>query len=231
VRHALEKCVSKIEANQQSDGSWNLSGGWAPILGTSMASQSLYAAKQKGVDVDEDVLAKSDVYAKQIVRAAPPPTPTMVAGPGGPGFSPGSGSGLSGGVIRIGGSAGLAESAGVELYRDAHVLEGLSRTEQDRKDNATEIQAVTDKLANARFVEGFGSYGGEEFFSYLNISDSLRREGGESWEKWNDSIKAKLVRLQNDDGSWAGHHCITGRVAVTSAAVLTLLIEKGSPEL
>src|SRR5438309_6345451 len=41
VRRALEKCVRKIEKNQQKDGSWNISGGWAPILGTSMASRSL----------------------------------------------------------------------------------------------------------------------------------------------------------------------------------------------
>jgi hypothetical protein len=39
-------------------------------------------------------------------------------------------------------------------------------------------------------------------------------------------MKAKLVKLQNQEGSWAGHHCITGRVAVTSAAVLTLLVER-----
>jgi hypothetical protein len=241
VRAALEKCVAKIEANQQTDGSWNISGGWAPILGTSMASQSLYAARQKGVDVSETVLVKGDVYAKQVAQAPPPGLETGVAGGAGPGVGPGSGGGIGGGVFRTGtyasfdrgsgGGAGLAESAGVELYRDAHVLEGLSRTDKDRRENAAEIQAVTSKLASASFVEGFGSYGGEEFFSYLNISDSLHRDGGEAWEKWNDSIKTKLVRLQNEEGSWAGAHCITGRVAVTSAAVLTLLVEKDSPEL
>jgi len=73
---------------------------------------------------------------------------------------------------------------------------------------------------------GFGSFGGEEFFSYLNISDSLRRAGGAPWEKWNGEMKTKLVKLQNDDGSWAGHHCITGRVAVTSAAILTMLVDR-----
>ena len=72
----------------------------------------------------------------------------------------------------------------------------------------------------------FGSMGGEEFFSYLNISDSLHRAGGEQWNKWNNQIKTQLVRLQNEDGTWAGHHCITGRVAVTSAAVMTLLAER-----
>src|SRR6266852_9339695 len=52
VRKALGKCVRKIQANQQQDGSWNISGGWAPILGTSMASRSLDQAAQKGVRVE-----------------------------------------------------------------------------------------------------------------------------------------------------------------------------------
>jgi hypothetical protein len=191
VRRALEKCVRKIEANQQRDGSWNISGGWAPILGTSMASRSLDAARQKGVRVDAGKLAKVDEYTRQAQAAK---------------------------------SSDAA--AGVALYQGAQALEQMSRTEADRKANAREIQAVTVQLGDTRFVNGFGSMGGEEFFSYLNISDSLRRTGGEQWNKWNNQIKTQLVRLQNDDGTWAGHHCITGRVAVTGAAVMTLLAER-----
>jgi hypothetical protein len=75
-------------------------------------------------------------------------------------------------------------------------------------------------------VAGFGSVGGEEFFSYLNISDSLHRAGGEPWHKWNQGMTAKLLTMQNEDGTWAGHHCITGRVAVTSAAILMLTVDR-----
>jgi hypothetical protein len=39
-------------------------------------------------------------------------------------------------------------------------------------------------------------------------------------------MKAKIVKMQNADGTWAGHHCITGRVAVTSAAVLMLVADR-----
>jgi len=191
VRRALDKVVRKIEANQEQDGSWNISGGWAPILGTSMASRSLDAAKQKGVRVDDGKLAKVDAYTRQAQASARPEA-----------------------------------SAGVALYQGAQALEQMSRTEADRKKNAREIRAVTTQLADAKFVNGFGSMGGEEFFSYLNISDSLRRTGGDEWTRWNSQIKTQLVRMQNDDGTWAGHHCITGRVAVTSAAVMTLLAEK-----
>ena len=117
-------------------------------------------------------------------------------------------------------------AAGVPLYQSAQALEQLSRTDADRKKNAKEIRSITNQLSDSRFVNGFGSMGGEEFFSYLNISDSLHRAGGEEWNKWNNQIKTQLVKLQNDDGTWAGHHCITGRVAVTSAAVMTLVAEK-----
>ena len=126
--------------------------------------------------------------------------------------------------------AQLAESreaaAGGSLYQNAQALEQLSRTEKDRVRNAPQIQAITGQLADATFVNGFGSIGGEEFFSYLNISDSLHRTGGAEWNNWNNRIKTQLIRLQNEDGAWAGHHCITGRVAVTSAAIMTLRAEQ-----
>jgi hypothetical protein len=190
VRAALAFCVDKIETNQAEDGSWNVSGGWAPILGTSLASQSLALAESKGVSVDREVVGRVDEYAKNVAKASSAPA-----------------------------------AAGVRLYQDAQVLEQLSRSEADREANKDEIAEVRGKLRDAQFQAGYGSMGGEEFFSYLNISDSLRRTGGDAWKDWNRDMQSKLVRLQNNDGSWAGHHCITGRVAVTSAAVLTLTVE------
>jgi hypothetical protein len=189
VRKALEKCVAKIQANQQNDGSWNVGGGWAPILGTSMASRSLYEAQKKGVQVNAAAMALADNYTKQ---AAP---------------------------------AGTPASAGVALYQSAQALEQLSRTPKDRVANAPQIAAITSQLRDAKFVNGYGSIGGEEFFSYLNVSDGLRRTGGEEWNKWHTDITARILKLQNQDGTWAGSHCITGRVAVTSAAILNLAVK------
>lgn len=193
VRRSLQKCVAKIEKNQMRDGSWNISGGWAPILGTSLASQSLFVAQQKGVAVEKDTMAKVQAYTDQTALSAP----TAVSG-----------------------------DAGVPLYKRAQELEQLSRTRDDRVKNAQQIAGISSQLSDARFVTGFGSIGGEEFFSYLNISESLHRAGGPEWEKWNTDMKAKILKLQNEDGTWAGHHCITGRVAVTSAAILTLLADR-----
>ena len=207
VRQSLEKCVAKIEKNQLKDGSWNIAGGWAPILGTSLASQSLYVASGKGVAVNGAAMSRVEVYSEAAPAA----------------------------VGRIGGSAmaysarsadASAASAGVSLYKDAQELEQISRTEADRKKNAPQIAGIKTHLSDPRFIAGFGSIGGEEFFSYLNISDSLHRAGGPEWEKWNADMTAKILKMQNEDGTWSGHHCITGRVAVTSAAILMLLADR-----
>ena len=123
-------------------------------------------------------------------------------------------------------SAAPAEAAGVALYQSAQALEQLSRTAADRVQNAKQISAIQGQLANAAFVGGFGSMGGEEFFSYLNISDSMKRVGGDAWSKWHADITQKILGLQNSDGTWAGHHCITGRVAMTSAAILNLTVDR-----
>ncbi len=203
VRAALQKVVGKIESNQLKDGSWNISGGWAPILGTSMASRGIYKAQQKGVRVEASTVAKADQYTQDNARIV-----------------------VSADARKRPAAAVSGAGAGVALYERAQMLEQLTRTDKDRKMNEPAIRAISAELGNASVVNGYGSMGGEEFFSYLNISDSLKRTGGPAWEKWNRDIKTKLVKLQNEDGTWAGHHCITGRVAVTSAAVLTLTSER-----
>src|SRR5262249_54031156 len=152
VRGGLEKCVAKIERNQKRDGSWNIAGGWAPVLGTSLASRSLFEAQQKGVRVDSAVMAKADSYTVNAIEVQPAGTPVSAR----PAY---------GGAY----SSVAADSAGVPLYQSAQALEQLSRTEEDRKKNAPQIKQIRDQLSDARFVEGFGSIGGEEFFSYLNI--------------------------------------------------------------
>jgi len=244
VRQDLQKCVAKIEKNQLQDGSWNIAGAWAPIFGTSLASQSLNMAMAKGVAVKPIAMAKVQEYTQKTAS-----TTAATAGVGG-GSGGGIGSGVAGGAVGgvVGGipatstdtvavsgfarpvfsaSAGLsASSAGVSLYKRAQELEQLSRNDQDRKTNAKQIAEIKTQLSDPRFITGFGSVGGEEFFSYLNISDSLHRAGGAEWERWNADMKEKVLKMQNEDGTWAGHHCITGRVAVTSAAILILVTDR-----
>lgn len=233
VRRCLEKCVAKIEKNQLKDGSWNIAGGWAPILGTSMASQSLYLAQGKGLAVQQMAMSRVDVYTKLSAAAPPPPAAMPASSAGrvaaGAGVGVGAGSGVAARVMAVPKSADAevsAVSAGVSLYKRAQELEQLTRTEKDRKGNARQIADIKMQLSDPRFITGFGSIGGEEFFSYLNISDSLHRAGGPEWVRWNTDMKAKILKMQNEDGTWAGHHCITGRVAVTGAAILMLVADR-----
>ena len=226
VRKGLETCVAKIQRNQTRDGSWNAGGGWAPLLGTSLASRSLYEAGKKGVAIDQSVLARADAYTVKNQKDR-----DAVAS-GSLGSGKGSGSSVGGvgpaapGMIADGVAGAVSSAAGVALYQDAQALEQLSRTSESRIQNSAEISAISRKLTDTKFVEGYGSVGGEEFFSYLNISDGLKRSGGKEWKQWYSKISEKILKLQNNDGTWAGHHCITGRCAVTSAAILNLTSDR-----
>ena len=86
--------------------------------------------------------------------------------------------------------------------------------------------ALTAQLNDEKFIKGFGSNGGDEFLSYMNIGESLVVNGGAEWQKWDKSITENLNRIQNGDGSWSGHHCITGRTFCTAAALLTLTVDR-----
>jgi len=230
VRKGLEKCVAKIERNQMSDGSWNVGGGWAPVLGTSLASRGLYMASEKGVKVDREVMARADTYTVKSQQSVADSSRGggVVAGIGG-GSAPDERRVVAaGGAPKSAATPALSAAAGVELYQSAQALEQLSRTPEDRKKNAAQIAAINGRLSDSMFVEGYGSIGGEEFFSYLNISDGLKRSGGKEWSEWSSKITQKILKLQNNDGTWAGHHCITGRVAVTGAAILNLAPNRGN---
>ena len=221
IRSGLEKCIAKIERNQMKDGSWNVGGGWAPLLGTSLASRSLYEASNKGVAVNKQVMANADAYTVQNQKDRDALALTGVGAGSGRGVGA---DGRGGPVGAVSESVAVSSAAGVALYQDAQALEQLSRTPQSRRENSKEIAAIGRKLSDSKFVDGYGSIGGEEFFSYLNIGDGLKRSGGKEWQEWHSKITQKILKLQNQDGTWAGHHCITGRCAVTSAAILNLTI-------
>jgi hypothetical protein len=86
--------------------------------------------------------------------------------------------------------------------------------------------AVVSRLGDRKFMAGFGSNGGEEFLSYMNIGESLVVKGGDEWKRWDSEMTANLNRVQNGDGSWSGHHCITGRTFCTSTALLVLMADR-----
>ena len=78
---------------------------------------------------------------------------------------------------------------------------------------------------DARTISGFGSNGGEEFLSFLQTGESMVVNQDNDWEKWYDNVSGRLLTIQNQDGSWNGHHCITSPVFCTAVSLLILSIE------
>ncbi len=68
----------------------------------------------------------------------------------------------------------------------------------------------------------FSQAGGEEFLAFHLITETMLKKGGNDWNKWYSVVRDKLIKVQNKDGSWTGHHCITSRTFCTAAAVLVL---------
>lgn len=88
------------------------------------------------------------------------------------------------------------------------------------------VSDILTRLDDKQFLAGFGNNGGEEFLSYMNLSETMFVKGGKEWERWDRSISEQIQRVQNQDGSWSGQHCITGRTFCTATALLTLLADR-----
>ena len=193
----LGQVIAKVQLAQREDGSFD-GDGWAPVLSNSIAATSLMRARDQGVAIDMEVLDKSEKY-----QAA------QVSGEG---------------------SFDTSTGAGVELYSVASTLRTNSMAKKRR---GSANQAAAERASDASvsrvaadasgLMTGFGSIGGEEMLGYMMISDTLAEEDDkEAFGTWDDKVGAYLVGIQNADGSWVGHHCITSTTFTTAAAVMTL---------
>ena len=205
---ALKNVIQRVQMAQQSDGSFD-SNGWAPVLSSSVAASSLYRARELGVKVDDKVFSRNEDYQRSKIKAP-----------------------AEGEVAELDSSAG----AGVDLYAAATTLKGnyeasnrADAPKAARKASKDAEDAAYGRISgqgSAQLFAGFGSVGGEEMLSYMMISDTLADAGGVKFEDWDKKVSSYLVGIQNNDGSWAGHHCITSRTFVTAAAMMSL----GAPE-
>jgi hypothetical protein len=232
VAAALDKLLAKIQKNQQADGTWG-GQGWATTIQQNMAVKGLNRAAQFGARVDENVRARAEEQARQNFD--------RVSGK----FKEEGSAGVQ--LYTAGSNLGsVAESVKTNKQQEDQLARKLgspaatasekavARATLDRyksaeKDLQDARAAVIARLDDKQFISGFGSNGGEEFLSYMNIGESLVVQGGDAWKSWDQSISANLNRVQNNDGSWSGHHCITGRTFCTSAALLVLMVDR-SPQ-
>jgi hypothetical protein len=228
IEKALDKCVARIQKGQDTDGSWR-DGGWAPVLQSALANNALESAQDAGRKVDQAILDKSRHYQTGNFDEKTNAALTD----------------RSAGVMLYSLSSTTRASA-KDARRAKDIIEKAKREGKIKDDKITESnlmgagasvteakelytaykinQASESEAMRADVMEGFGSNGGEEFLSYLMTGESMMMQGGEDWKKWYTMMTGKLVNIQNQDGSWNGHHCITSPVFCTGTCLLILSI-------
>jgi len=231
VETALGKCVQKIQSSQSKDGSWG-GGGWAPVLQSSLMCNALEMAKSVGVAVELDTLGRAREYQKDQVDSS---TGTVA-------------SGAAAGVVLYAGSgnqraaapeAKAAEDAvkkaqiegklpgDAKVSFDSLIQAGLSKEKAGAFLESWRLdEQARKRLEDDRYLTGFGNNGGEELLSYMMTSESLVIRGGPEWERWKSQMMNRLAKIQDPNGSWSGHHCITSPVFCTAAVALCLTADR-----
>ncbi|MBW2253435.1 MAG: hypothetical protein JRI25_02410, partial [Deltaproteobacteria bacterium] len=176
--------LSKVQMTQNTDGSFD-SNGWAPVLSSSIAAQSLYTAKVKGKDISDDVLDRSDAYQAGLT------------GGGSGSFDASEGAGVE--LYAV--ASGLR---GNDQTRKREQATGSSSSPTAEVAEASADAAASRVAADAdgRLVAGFGSIGGEEMLSYQLISDTLAENGGETWEPLHHQHGVRHRGSSDDPGGW-----------------------------
>lgn len=228
----LDRVVAKIEKHQQDDGAFAGNQGWAATLSQGLCSRALNSAWGAGAKVDIEVLKKD--HRQNAV-----------------------GLDRKTGVV----AASSVGDAGVEIYRYASKLGGMTRFSDNNEGRRDELQKVVaspsaapevkeaskkelatikradedkavllnqvaEQVKDKAFVAGFGNNGGEEFLSFINIGEALHAKGGKDWIEWEKQMSESIAKEQNEDGSWAGKHCITGRTFCTATALMVLMSDR-----
>jgi hypothetical protein len=230
IKNALQVCVDKIQRLQTANGSFAGSG-WAGVLQSSFASAALEAAKEKGIEVDEEVLEKSKEFQKGNYNASTGAVNTDL-GAGVVLYSvSGSVRTASADAKKVREDLKRAEDAGEIRAQGKSVsvetLEEIGYSQSDAEKYSTAYNVYNAAKVTAqqeRVMNGFGSNGGEEFLSFLQTGESMVINHDNEWKKWYDNVSGKLISIQNEDGSWSGHHCITSPVFCTATSLLILSI-------
>ncbi len=229
VEQDLNACIKKIQQAQGSNGS--IAGaGWAGVLQSGLAGNVLETAQSKGMGVDAAALEKSRQYQKNNFDTS---TGTVDA--------------EDGAGIVLYSVTNTFRSSAMENRKAEETMEeakkkglvpasapvtidnlkkaGMSDDEAMKYNTAYQIYNSAKAVAQDKNVmSGFGNNGGEEFISFLQTGESMVISKDYGWKKWYDNISASLLTIQNDNGTWNGHHCITSPVFCTATCILVLSI-------
>jgi len=224
---ALKKVVKKVESNQRENGSWD-DNGWAPVLSQALAAKGLNRAAQNGMDVSKRVLMRVEASARSGGVSGKGSAGVMLYGAAADSSSIRDDAATKRSNAENMKAKAAKHFAPKELQSpDIPTKAEIDAAEKEAKQaEAAAIdneRALVTRFQDKQFVAGFGNNGGEEFLSYLLISETMVQKGGDEWIKWDTAIAGLVGKVQNEDGSWTGHHCITGRTFCTAAALLVLM--------
>lgn len=107
------------------------------------------------------------------------------------------------------------------LYKNATGIRVLYALGMDDDPIAKKAFEDVKQLVN-KDNTAFSQAGGEEYLAFHLITETMLQKGGDDWATWFPTMRDKAVGVQNADGSWTGHHCITSRTFCTAAAILVL---------
>jgi hypothetical protein len=235
---ALDKVLDKIEKNIKNDGQI-AQGGWAGGIAQGIASKGANTAAMNGGRVSDETLRRfeDNAAAKQNADG----TTKMGADVAGVQLyaTASNVTALDLNDKRLALRAGelkaqldapsTAPAERDRLQKDYNDV--TQRLNTNRENLRAATVAVAKQANDDRFISGFGSNGGEEFLSYLNLGETLFTTGGDEWKKWDTKMTENLNNIQNKDGSWSGQHCITGRTFCTSAALMVLMIDRENAQI
>ncbi len=228
VGAAMDFCIQRLQGTQIADGSWN-AGGWAPVLNSAMANNALELSEQVGRKVDVVALERSRQYQSD-----------NVSSDDGVGVATDKAAGiqlyaLASAQRATANDAKAVKEAMVESNSPASaapaldevvvVMEQKGYSKKEAKRMASSYisnQKAGEMLQRDDVLSGFGNNGGEEFLSYMMTSESLVATDDKEWDNWHKRMNGLFEKIQNPDGSWSGHHCITSPVFCTAAVIMTL---------
>ena len=229
VKRCQDICIRKIQGAQDANGSIAGSG-WAGVLQSSFATNALESAEANGAHVDKKALERAREFQKNNYNTKTGDVDT----------------GLGAGVVLYSVTGSVRASAkearkveeeitkakreGKLAAQAAPSVENLRKIgfesdEAMRYATAYEVyQSAKVEAQRDDVMSGFGNNGGEEFLSYLQTGESMIINKDDGWQQWFDNMSGRLLKIQNENGSWQGHHCITSPVFCTATCLLILSV-------
>jgi hypothetical protein len=230
VEKCLDVCVDKIQNATGKDGKMK-GAGWAGVLQSGLATSALESAGSVGATLDEVVVTAQ----KQYLRGNYDEESDAVKTTDGAGIILYSVSNSVRGSAKDArkarelidkakkeGKLKIDDKVTVENLEDIGMSKGeaIAYASSYNVYNASKVQAQKNDV-----MSGFGNNGGEEFLSFLQTGESMVVNDDNDWKTWYDNVSGRLMKIQNEDGSWNGHHCITSPVFCTATSLLILSIE------